>query len=338
MCKTLPPVPYGHTPPTHTLSPSNNFGPKTPARPAGLPIPMISVGYAGRPFCPRQTLSAPFVHCAGHRPALSGISPSNSPAPARSTLYRVEVRKTECNVHAFIIEMRPRHDTIGSLTAARKLRHEFTPRPARSTNRPRFRISVRDAARELHDRSRAVLQWAEPRDAALHGDQPLGRALQGGQDARQVDLLPPQRECCGQTSPADRCAPFRRPRPHPARRDAIRTQPAARPLAARSARARQHDHADTDDEATCRAWAARQGFQLDVLDRDLPAFSDACRWIWARMSRGLISDDDLDRQACAAAQPDHGGKPCIRSFGMNMAGSFRWCGRKLAGGLGETEP
>jgi hypothetical protein len=48
-----------------------------------------------------------------------------------------------------------------------------------------------------------------------------------------------------------------------------------------------------DDEATCRAWAARQGFQLDVLDRELPAFSDACRWTWARMSRGLISDDDL---------------------------------------------
>jgi hypothetical protein len=47
------------------------------------------------------------------------------------------------------------------------------------------------------------------------------------------------------------------------------------------------------DEATCRAWAAQQGFQLDLLDRDLPAFSDACRWIWARMSRGLISDDDL---------------------------------------------
>ena len=47
------------------------------------------------------------------------------------------------------------------------------------------------------------------------------------------------------------------------------------------------------DEATCRAWAARQGFPLDVLDRDLPAFSDTCRWIWARMSRGLISDDDL---------------------------------------------
>ncbi len=47
------------------------------------------------------------------------------------------------------------------------------------------------------------------------------------------------------------------------------------------------------DEATCRAWAARQGVQLDVLDRDLPAFADACRWTWARMSRGLIGDDDL---------------------------------------------
>ena len=48
-----------------------------------------------------------------------------------------------------------------------------------------------------------------------------------------------------------------------------------------------------NDEAACRAWAARQGFQLDVLDHELPAFSDACRWIWARMSRGLISDGEL---------------------------------------------
>jgi len=47
------------------------------------------------------------------------------------------------------------------------------------------------------------------------------------------------------------------------------------------------------DEAACRGWAARQGFQLGDLDRDFPAFSDACRWIWARMSRGLISDDDM---------------------------------------------
>jgi hypothetical protein len=47
------------------------------------------------------------------------------------------------------------------------------------------------------------------------------------------------------------------------------------------------------DEATCRAWAARHGFQLDLLDRDLPAFSDALRWIFARDSRGLIGDDDL---------------------------------------------
>ena len=47
------------------------------------------------------------------------------------------------------------------------------------------------------------------------------------------------------------------------------------------------------DEVACQAWSARQGFHLDVLDRELPAFSDACRWIWARMSRGLISDDEL---------------------------------------------
>jgi hypothetical protein len=47
------------------------------------------------------------------------------------------------------------------------------------------------------------------------------------------------------------------------------------------------------DEAMCRAWAARQGLQLEALDRDFPAFADACRWIWARMSRGLISEDDV---------------------------------------------
>ena len=69
------------------------------------------------------------------------------------------------------------------------------------------------------------------------------------------------------------------------------------------------------DEATCRAWAARQGFQLDLLDRDLPAFADACRWTWARMSRGLISDDDLtvklarlrNRIAEASRAFDHSG-------------------------------
>lgn len=47
------------------------------------------------------------------------------------------------------------------------------------------------------------------------------------------------------------------------------------------------------DEATCRGWAARRGFQLDLLDRELPAISDACRWIWVRTSRGLMSDDEL---------------------------------------------
>ncbi len=47
------------------------------------------------------------------------------------------------------------------------------------------------------------------------------------------------------------------------------------------------------DEATCRAWAARQGLQLDMLDASYPAFSDAGRWLWARGARGLLSDGDL---------------------------------------------
>jgi hypothetical protein len=72
---------------------------------------------------------------------------------------------------------------------------------------------------------------------------------------------------------------------------------------------------DPVDEATCRAWAARQGFQLDLLDRDLPAVSDACRWTWARVSRGLISEDDLtvkltqlrNRIAEASRAFDHSG-------------------------------
>lgn len=46
------------------------------------------------------------------------------------------------------------------------------------------------------------------------------------------------------------------------------------------------------DEANCDAWTARQGFRLDLLDHDFPAFSDALRWIWARISRGLMSEDD----------------------------------------------
>ena len=69
------------------------------------------------------------------------------------------------------------------------------------------------------------------------------------------------------------------------------------------------------DEATCQAWAARQGFQLDVLDDSFPAFSDAIRWTWARMSRGLIGDDDLtaklarlrNRIAEASRAIDHSG-------------------------------
>ena len=151
-----------------------------------------------------------------------------------------------------------------------------------------------------------------PRCSAI---EPLGRALQGSQDARQVDLLPPQRKCCGQTGAVGGRTSFRRPRPHPTRRDASRTQPAARLWRRDPREPGRTIMLTSSDEATCRAWAARQGFQLDVLDRDLPAFADACRWTWARMSRGLISDDDLtvklarlrNRIAEASRAFDHSG-------------------------------
>jgi len=62
--------------------------------------------------------------------------------------------------------VRPRHDTIGSLGARRKL-HESARRLARRTNRSSIWISVRDAARELHDPSRAVLWWTEPPETTI---------------------------------------------------------------------------------------------------------------------------------------------------------------------------
>src|SRR6476620_7893673 len=105
--------------------------------------------------------------------------------------------------------MRPRHDTIGSPTAARRLRHEFTPRPAKSAKRSRLRISVRDAAPELYDWPRAVLQWAEPRDAALLGAEPIGPAVSGCANAGTVDLFSSHRKPCGQTGTAGGRTSFR---------------------------------------------------------------------------------------------------------------------------------
>ena len=71
---------------------------------------------------------------------------------------------------------------------------------------------------------------------------------------------------------------------------------------------------DPADEATCRAWAARHGFQLDVLDRDFPALSDACRWMWARMSRGFISDEELaTKLARLRSQITEAGRACDHS-------------------------
>ena len=68
-------------------------------------------------------------------------------------------------------------------------------------------------------------------------DQSTGRAVQSSAHARPVNLLLPQWECCS-TDTTDGCRPVRRHGPHPACADAIGPQPAARSLAARSARAR----------------------------------------------------------------------------------------------------
>ena len=129
-----------------------------------------------------------------------------------------------------------------------------------------------------------------PRCTALNR---LGEPCKAAQDARPVDLLPPQRWFC-QTRPPDCCAPFRRPRPHPARRDASRTQPAARPLAARSARARQDDRAGSPPMRRPAEHGQRgKAFSSISSTATYRRSRIACRWIWARMSRGLISDDDL---------------------------------------------
>ena len=235
--------------------------------------------------------------------------------------------------------MRPRHGTIGSLTAARRLRHEFTPRPARSTNRPRLRISVRDAARELHDRPRAVLQWAEPRDAALLGAQSLGRALQGragcaaGRPASATaEALQPnargwQLRTCLETwtaSSAPRCD--QNATGCASSGGAIRASPAGRSCWSPPMR-RPVEHGQRGKASSSMSSTAT--FRRSRI---------ACRWIWARMSRGLISDDDFTAQACATAQSDYGGEPCIRSFGMTVAGSCPCAAEALAGVFGQPQP
>ena len=72
----------------------------------------------------------------------------------------------------------------------------------------------------------------------------LGRPVQSSAGCGPVDLLSARWSRRSETSPARRSAPLWRLGPHPARRDAVRAQPAARPLAARSARARPDDCAD----------------------------------------------------------------------------------------------
>src|SRR5580765_8099726 len=123
------------------------------------------------------------------------------------------------------------------------------------------------------------------------GDEPSWRALQGGSDARQDDLF----HSGGAGKRARLAAAHLSGDFDRIQRAEMRAQRnRLRVLWRRDPREPGRTIMLTSsDEAICRAWAARQGFQLDLLDRDLPAFSDACRWIWARMSRGLISDDDV---------------------------------------------
>ena len=189
------------------------------------------------------------------------------PGCARQRTYCAASARLARKLKAVILlpQRWPRHDTIGSLTAARRLRHEFTPRPARSTNRPRLRISVRDAARELHDRPRAVLQWAEPRDAAL-----LRRSIAWASPARQPGCA--ARSTCFRHSGSAAAKRARLTAAHLSG-DLDRIQRAEMRSERNRLRALwRRDPREPGrtimlvpaDEATCRAWAARQGFQLDV--------------------------------------------------------------------------
>ena len=185
--------------------------------------------------------------------------------------------------------MRPRHDTIGSLTAAKRLRHEFTPRPAKSAKRSRLRISVRDAARELHGWPRAVLQWAEPRYTRCTALNRLGEPCRA---ARMRDHSTCFRHSGGSVEGARLIAARLSgdlDRIQRAEMDQnaigcvssggeIRASPAGRLCY-------------LADEAFCRAWAARQGFS-SISSTATSGVLDACRWIWARKSRGLIRRDD----------------------------------------------
>ena len=157
-----------------------------------------------------------------------------------------------------------------------------------------------------------------------YGSQSLGRALQGSQDARQVDLLPPQRKAAvkrARLAAAHLSGDLDRIQRAEMRSERNRLRALWRRDPREPGRTIMLDPAD---EATCRAWAARQGFQLDLLDRDLPAFADAVPMDMGRMSRGLISNDELTAKI---ARLRDGGEQCIRSFVMTVADSFLSSGR-----------
>ena len=82
-----------------------------------------------------------------------------------------------------------------------------------------------------------------------------------------------------------------------------------------------------NDEATCRGWAVTTRFPNRY---SRPRVSGVLRCVPVDLGPHVARSDRRrrgDHQAYAAAQSDHGGEPCIRSFEMSMVGWFRWCSR-----------
>ena len=290
MCKTLPPGRYGHTPPTHTLFPSNNFGPKTPARPAGLPIPMISVGYAGRPFCSRQTLSAPFVQfCAGTRPPPSAAIAGR----VMVQLARLPLREG-CVMNSPRRRRDPRTGRVFGFQSETQ-RDNFMLGRARFCNGPNREMPRCSALNRLGEPCKAARMRGRSTCFRHSGNAAAKRArLAAAHLSGDVDRI----QRAEMRAERNRLRSLWRRDPREPGRTIMLT---------------------SSDEATCRAWAARQGIQLDVLDRDLPGvrrcdadgLGRACRAVWSATTTWSLSSPDCAigswrRAVHSIIRDDHG--------------------------------
>ena len=165
---------------------------------------------------------------------------------------------------------------------------------ARRADRTCIRVSVRNSTGKFLWRLARGSATAPTADASMLGDEPLGRALQGRQNAR------PGR-------PASATAEVLRPngrgwRPHifPVTLDRIQRAE----MRSERNRLRVSGAAIRASPAGRSCWSPPMRRPAEHGQRG-KAFSSICstatfrrspmrcRWIWARMSRGLISDDDL---------------------------------------------